>query len=183
MMFARCTATVFTLRSSFAAMSRLDMTRADQLQHLELARRQAVVALAFERRRARRAHAGIEDRLAGRDLPDRGRQIEIQRVLEHVAARAGLERLPDERFLGVHAQHQDGARSTRARESRRVATRPLVPGIAQSITMTAGLSAAASAIASSPLLASPTTSMDGSSLEHPAESRGARGCDRPRAGR
>ena len=56
---------------------------------------------------------------------------------------------------------------TAAVESRaricRVATRPLVPGIAQSMTMTAGLSEAARAIASSPLLASPTTSIDGSS--------------------
>src|SRR5580765_253844 len=44
-----------------------------------------------------------------------------------------------------------------------VATRPLVPGMAQSMTTTAGLSCLVSSMASSPLLASPTTSIDSSS--------------------
>src|SRR5262245_30821894 len=44
-----------------------------------------------------------------------------------------------------------------------VATRPLVPGMAQSMTTTAGLSCLVREIASSPLLASPTTSIDSSS--------------------
>src|SRR5262245_38369928 len=56
----------------------------------------------------------------------------------------------------------------------RVATRPLVPGIAQSITTTAGLSCFVSAIASSPLLASPTTSIASSSSSMRRKPRGTR---------
>ena len=51
----------------------------------------------------------------------------------------------------------------------RIAARPLVPGMAASITMTCGVSCAASAIASSPLLASPTTARSAIVLEQAAE--------------
>ena len=45
---------------------------------------------------------------------------------------------------------------------RRVASRPSITGIRTSISITSGCSLAASATASAPLLASPTTSMSGS---------------------
>ena len=127
MMLARCTATVFTLSSSFAAISRFDMAVANQLQHFELPRRQTVRALAFERRRPVRPR--IEDRFSRRDPLHRRGQIEIQRVLQDVAARAGVQRLPHERFLRVHAEHQHGDVGMSARICF-VAARPFVPGIA-----------------------------------------------------
>ena len=43
MMLARWTATVFALSSSFVAISRFEWPVADELQHLELARGQAVL--------------------------------------------------------------------------------------------------------------------------------------------
>ena len=79
---------------------------ADVLQHLELARRQPVTALALERRLFR--HARIEHRLAGRDFPHGRREVEIERVLQDVAARARVERLAHQRVLRMHAEHEDG---------------------------------------------------------------------------
>ena len=76
MMLARCTATVFALSPSRVGDLLVRQPVANQLQHLELARRQA----AFARRSsaAGRATARIEHRLAGGDLLDRGREIEIE---------------------------------------------------------------------------------------------------------
>ena len=109
---------------------------ADQLQHFELARGEAVIR-ARPSRPAGARHARIEHRLAGRHPLDGRRQVEIERVLQDVAARAGVERLPHQRVLGVHAEHQDRDVGRVARICR-VAARPLVPGIAQSITTTRG---------------------------------------------
>src|ERR1700724_3312606 len=55
------------------------------------------------------------------------------------------------------------ATSGEAARIRRVASRPFVFGISQSITMTRGLRVRASSMASAPSLASPTTMMAGSS--------------------
>ena len=105
MMFARWTATVFTLRSSFSAIARLD--RPSQMSCSTSSSRGVRPWL--------RSPFGVADRdtlgsstvsPAATRLTAR-RQVEVERVLEHVAARAGFERLPHQRVLAVHAEHQD----------------------------------------------------------------------------
>ena len=105
MMLARCTATVFDAELELRGDLAVRMAVADQLQHFELARRQAVVAFAFQRRRPR--HPGSSTVSPGGDPLHRRRQVEIERVLQNVAARAGVHRLAHQRLLGVHAEHQD----------------------------------------------------------------------------
>ena len=97
MMLARCTATVFTLRSQLRGDLPVRQPVADELQHFELARRQAVLAFALRARRP--CDRRIEHRLAGGDALDRRRQVEIERVLQDVAARAGVQRLAHQRLL------------------------------------------------------------------------------------
>src|SRR5262245_10164336 len=78
-------------------------TIANQLQDFELAYGQAmVIALQGGRSIERR----IDDRLAGGDALDGGDEVEIDRALEDVAARSRRERLADEGFLRMHAEHQ-----------------------------------------------------------------------------
>ena len=63
------------------------------------------MAIAFERVAGRQPR--VEHDLAGRGALDDRREIQIDRALQDVTARARLERLPDERVLRVHAQDDD----------------------------------------------------------------------------
>ena len=166
-MLARCTATVLTLSSSLAAISRFDLPVADQLQHLELARGQRAVRSPVERRR--RSTRRIEHRLAGGDALDRGREVQVERVLQDVAARAGLHRLPHQRLLGVHAEHQDRRRPAARRESGASPRARSCPASRSPSRRPAAAARRASRTASSPSLASPTTVDRRIVLEHAAK--------------
>src|SRR5215204_2859940 len=78
---------------------------ADQLQDLELARRQS--SIAFTGQRVGLDQRGIDHLFAGGDAFDRGGEIELEGILQDIAACAGLQRLANQRFLRVHAQHDD----------------------------------------------------------------------------
>ena len=116
MMLARCTATVFTLRSSFAAISLFDFPSTISCRTSSSRGVRPWFALAFQAT-GRVRQLRIEHGFSGSHALDGGAQVEIHGVLEHVAARAGFERLPHQRVLGMHAQHQDGDVRVRSRES------------------------------------------------------------------
>jgi hypothetical protein len=86
------------------AISRFDSPSQNQLQDFELAYRQAMVSVAFSV--ADRFERRIDDCLAAADALDGGDEVEIDRALEDVAASARRERLADERFFRMHAEHQ-----------------------------------------------------------------------------
>ena len=73
---------------------------ADELQDLELARREPVIALALERRPLR--HARIEDGLAGRDRSGRPRR-DRGRARSSGCSRARPRRAPDAPACPRHA--------------------------------------------------------------------------------
>ena len=180
MMFARWTATVLTLRSSFAAIVAVRQAVADELEHLQLARREPV-ALALARRRIATTRR-VEHRLAGRHALDRGGEIEIERVLEHVAARAGVHRLAHERLLRVHAEHQD-RRVGEPREDARASPPARWSPASRIHDDDVRLELAASAIASSPSAGLADDDDRRDRLRAAGGSRGGPGCDRRRAGR
>ena len=76
----------------------------NQLQHLELACRQPI-SLAGQRRRP--YDGRVEHRFSGRDPLDGRRKIQVDDVLEDVAACSGVHGLPNQRLFGMHAEHQD----------------------------------------------------------------------------
>ena len=104
MMFARCTATVFTLSDSRSAIARFDSP--SQISCSTSSSR-GVSAASLAGRLGRTRDGRIEHRLAGGDALDRGGQIEVECALEHVSPGAGVHRLADQRFFRVHAEHQD----------------------------------------------------------------------------
>src|SRR6266567_1455164 len=82
MILARWTATVFTLRCTSAAFS---------------------FEIFWER------YLRIEYGLARRDALDGADQVKVHGIFQDVTARAGRKRLAHQRFLGMHAQHQDSS--------------------------------------------------------------------------
>ena len=77
---------------------------ADQLQDFNFARRQSRVALTLQRFLFRKLV--VEHSFPVHDATNRCAQFQIHRVLQHVTARAGIERLPHPGFFSVHAEHQ-----------------------------------------------------------------------------
>ena len=49
---------------------------------------------------------GAEERLSRRHGGDAADEVGIGRILQQITARAGLQRLRDERLLGVHAENE-----------------------------------------------------------------------------
>src|SRR5581483_8021152 len=84
----------------------------DQLQHLELARREHVEPLTFgspavdEVLHERRDGGRVEERLPAHRLPDGLDDVLVGVRLEDVAGRAGPERLEQELLAVVHREHQ-----------------------------------------------------------------------------
>src|ERR1019366_10092867 len=72
----------------------------DHLQNFEFARSKPGAAAALER--GRTLELGVEHRLAVRDSPDGGAQLQVNRIFQYIAARTGLERLPHQRLLRMH---------------------------------------------------------------------------------
>src|SRR5919201_866742 len=82
----------------------------DQLQHLELARRQdleVVVPALDDVLDEARDRRGVEERLAAHRPPHRLDDVVVGVRLEHVPRGAGLERLEQELLAVVHRQHQE----------------------------------------------------------------------------
>ena len=75
------------------------------LENFQLAGRQSAPAFTFEGVLAR--HLRIENSHASSDALYRAHQVEVHGVFQNVAARARLERLAHQRFLGMHAQHEN----------------------------------------------------------------------------
>ena len=130
-----------------AAISLFDFPATIMLQNLQLPHRQSRI-------RARPSATSGFTSCGSRTVlpsatPFTAFQFQIHRILQNISARACLQRLPNQRVLRMHAQHQD-RRVGHARANLPRSLDPADPGSAQSITVTRGFSSIASFTASFP---------------------------------
>ena len=110
----------------------------DQPQHLDLALGEVVGRPGRRGSAAMRAPSrGFRYVLAGGGAAHRLDQLVVGGLLEHVAERAGAERLARERGLLLHRQHDD-LRVGRLLADRGIASRLEPPGMLRSSTSTRG---------------------------------------------
>src|SRR6202041_3191847 len=77
----------------------------DELQNFEFASSEFGITIAFEARRFR--HARTEHNFSTGDAANSATQAHVFGVLQDVTARAGIDRMPNQRVFGVHAEHQN----------------------------------------------------------------------------
>src|SRR5688572_10459093 len=159
-MLARCTATVFALTSSCAAISLFDFPstmscRTSSSRAVNPARRSPFNAGASDNS----GSSTVSPAAARFTAATRSRSTALLSTYPRApASSAWRTSVSSECMLSIRT-------ATSGEDSRilRVAVSPLTPGSAQSITITLGLSSPANRMASFPLAASPTTEISGSS--------------------
>ena len=75
----------------------------NHLQNFQFANSQRRVTLSFQG--SSLLEFGVEDGFSGGDLANRGTELEVHGILEHIALRAGFDGLTHPGVLGVHAEH------------------------------------------------------------------------------
>ena len=118
----------------------------EQPQHLPLAVRERILlgaaALLGLGRDEPRTQRRMDVAAAAGDLPDRGDELGVGRLLQHVAARAGRERLADVARIVLHREHQHLRPRARLQQRRASPRCPLPPGMTTSISTTSGFARA-----------------------------------------
>ena len=152
MMCARCVSAVRTEMKSCFAISWFVWPRASR-RSTSRSRSESGSASARLRRLGvggdqPRAELGVDVAAAAGDLADRRDDLGVRRLLEHVAARAGRERLADVARVVLHREHEHLRVGLLVQQLSGSASSPLCSGMTTSSRITSGFSARASKTAS-----------------------------------